>query len=175
MPNHSDLIIVWLCRLWDGVVRRRRPLCEGVPISQQASELLPQLQAREFVPKALLLINLYLRHWHKHLRASLVPLVEAYRTGLETGDLEHATFAIAFHAYHSYLVGRDLTQIEPGMTEYGEANPVQAGASSLHQPDLSASSVEFNGPLRRFLSARGRVTRYFCMIGDRTEPRMRTA
>jgi histidine kinase len=121
MPNHNDLIIVWLCRLWDGAVRRRRPLCEGVPISQQASELLPQLQAREFVPKALLLINLYLRHWHKHLRASLVPLVEAYRTGLETGDLEHATFAIAFHAYHSYLVGRDLTQIEPGMTEYGEA------------------------------------------------------
>jgi predicted ATPase len=121
MPNHNDLIIVRLCRLWDGVVRRRRPLCKGVPISQQASELLPQLQAREFVPKALLLISLYLRHWHKHLRASPVPLVEAYRTGLETGDLEHATFAIAFHSYHSYLVGRDLTQIEPGMTEYGEA------------------------------------------------------
>jgi histidine kinase len=120
MPKHNDLI-VWLCRLWDGVVRRRRPLCEGVSISQLASELLPQLQAREFVPKALLLINLYLRHWHKHLRASLVPLVEAYRTGLDTGDLEHATFAIAFHAYHSYLVRRDLTQIEPGMTEYGEA------------------------------------------------------
>jgi histidine kinase len=93
----------------------------GYQFAQLASELLPQLQAKEFVPKTLLLINIYLRHWHEHLRASLASLVEAYRTGLETGDLEYGTFAIVYHAYHSYLVGRELTPIESEMAEYGRA------------------------------------------------------
>jgi predicted ATPase/signal transduction histidine kinase len=93
----------------------------GYQFAQLASELLPRLQAKEFVPKTLLLINIYLRHWREHLRATLAPLVEAYQTGLETGDLEYATFAIAFHAYYSYLVGRELPQIESEMAEYGKA------------------------------------------------------
>ncbi len=93
----------------------------GYQFSQLASELLPQLQAKEFVPKTLLLINLYLRHWREPLRASLASLEEGYRTGLETGDLEYATFAIAFHDYHSYLAGRELDQIEAEMAEHGAA------------------------------------------------------
>ncbi|MGB8703160.1 MAG: AAA family ATPase, partial [Thermosynechococcaceae cyanobacterium] len=93
----------------------------GYQFSQLASELLPQLQAKEFVPKTLLLINIYLRHWREPLRASLTSLEEAYRTGLETGDLEYATFAIAFHDYHSYLAGRELDQIEVEMAEHGMA------------------------------------------------------
>jgi histidine kinase len=93
----------------------------GYEFSQLAADLLPQLQAKEFVPKTLLLINIYLRHWHEHLRASLPSLEEAYRTGLETGDLEYATFAIVYHGYHSYLVGRELDQIEAEMADYGAA------------------------------------------------------
>jgi histidine kinase len=92
---------------------------EGYQFAQLASALLPKLQAQEFVPRTLFLINIYLRHWHEHLRTSLAPLVEAYHTGLATGDLEYATFAIAFHAYHSYLVGRELPQIESEMADYG--------------------------------------------------------
>ncbi|NJR56327.1 MAG: hypothetical protein HC768_18260 [Acaryochloris sp. CRU_2_0] len=94
---------------------------KGYQFAQLASTLLSQLQAREFVPKTLLLINIYLRHWREHLRTTLNPLVEAYERGLETGDLEYATFAIAFHSYHSYLVGRELTELEQEMATYGAA------------------------------------------------------
>jgi histidine kinase len=93
----------------------------GYEFAQLASALQPQLNAKFFVPRTLLLINIYLKHWREHLRNTLAPLVEAYQTGLETGDLEYATFAIAFHGYHSYMVGRELTQLEPEMAAYGAA------------------------------------------------------
>jgi histidine kinase len=93
----------------------------GYQFAQLATTLLPQLHTKEFTPKTLLLINIYLKHWREHLRATLAPLFEAYQAGLETGDLEYATFSIAFHSYHSYLLGRELNQLEREMAIYGEA------------------------------------------------------
>jgi PAS domain S-box-containing protein len=90
----------------------------GYQFAQLAMQLQPQLEAREFIPKTSLLVNMYLRHWQEHLKETLHPLLEAYQCGLETGDLEYATFAIAFRFYHSYLIGRSLTQLEPEMASY---------------------------------------------------------
>jgi histidine kinase len=92
----------------------------GCQFSQLASTLQPLLQAKEFVPKTTLLVNMYLKHWQAHLKETLSPLLEAYQSGLETGDLEYATFAIAFRFYHAYLVGQELTQLEQEMASYEE-------------------------------------------------------
>jgi histidine kinase len=86
--------------------------------SQLAAHLQPQLNAKEFVPKTALLVNMYLRHWREHLKETLNPLLEAYQRSLEIGDLEYGTFALAFRVYHSYLVGRELTQLEQEMASY---------------------------------------------------------
>jgi histidine kinase len=86
--------------------------------SQLAMKLQSQLDAKEFIPKTSLLVNMYLKHWREHLKETLHPLLEAYQCGLETGDLEYATFAIAFRFYHSYLIGRDLPQLEQEMASY---------------------------------------------------------
>lgn len=87
----------------------------GCQFARLAATLQPQLNAKEFIPKTSLLVNMYLRHWHEPLQATLNPLLEAYQTGLETGDLEYATFAIAFRFYHAYLVGQELTQLAQEM------------------------------------------------------------
>lgn len=86
--------------------------------SQLATALQPQLNAKEFIPKTFLLVNIYLKHWREHLKETLNPLLEAYQCGVETGDLEYATFAIAFRFYHSYLLGRELSQLEREMASY---------------------------------------------------------
>ncbi|MBW4518697.1 MAG: AAA family ATPase [Scytolyngbya sp. HA4215-MV1] len=86
--------------------------------AQLAITLQSQLNAKEFIPKTALLVNMYLKHWREHLKETLHPLLEAYQCGLETGDLEYATFAIAFRFYHSYLIGRELTQLEQEMASY---------------------------------------------------------
>ncbi|MGA7936455.1 MAG: AAA family ATPase [Kovacikia sp.] len=86
--------------------------------AQLASTLQSRLNAKEFVPKTTLLVNMYLKHWREHLKETLNPLLEAYQHGLETGDLEYATFAIAFRFYHSYLVGRELNLLEQEIASY---------------------------------------------------------
>jgi PAS domain S-box-containing protein len=86
--------------------------------AQLAVNLQSQLSSKEFIPKTALLVNMYLRHWREHLKETLNPLLEAYQCGLEIGDLEYATFAIAFRFYHSYLMGRELTQLEQEMASY---------------------------------------------------------
>lgn len=90
----------------------------GYQFSQLATALQPQLNAKEFIPKTFLLVNIYLKHWREHLKETLNPLLEAYQCGIETGDLEYATFAIAFRFYHSYLLGRELSQLEREMASY---------------------------------------------------------
>lgn len=87
-------------------------------LAQLAVKLQSQLNAKEFIPKTALLVNMYLKHWREHLKETLHPLLDAYQCGLETGDLEYATFAIAFRFYHSYLIGRELSQLEQEMASY---------------------------------------------------------
>ncbi|GFE69952.1 AAA family ATPase [Chroococcus sp. FPU101] len=93
----------------------------GYRFAELALKLLPQLKAQEFIPKTLLLVNMYLKHWKEHLRVTLEPLLEAYQYGLTIGDLEYATFALAFRFYHSYLVGRSLSELEQEMASYRHA------------------------------------------------------
>jgi predicted ATPase/signal transduction histidine kinase/tRNA A-37 threonylcarbamoyl transferase component Bud32 len=93
----------------------------GYEFAQLASNLLPCLDAKEFVPKTLLLINLYLRHWKEHLRETLNPLLETYELGLETGDIDYATNAIAFYFYHAFLVGKELTALAQELAGYQDA------------------------------------------------------
>jgi PAS domain S-box-containing protein len=89
--------------------------------AQLAVKLQSQLKAKEFISKTALLVNMYLKHWREHLKETLNPLLEAYQYGLEIGDLEYATFAIAFRFYHAYLLGQELTQLEQEMASYESA------------------------------------------------------
>ncbi|GAB4371647.1 MAG: hypothetical protein Kow00121_13310 [Elainellaceae cyanobacterium] len=113
----------------------------GYQFAQLAAMLLPQLNAKAFVPKTLLLINCYLRHWKEPLRATLAPLRAAYQSGLETGDLEFATFAIAFCGYHSYLAGQELAQLEAEMATYGKTIAQFKQAIPLHLNQLYRQTI----------------------------------
>lgn len=86
-----------------------------------ALDLLSRLQATEFCSKTLLLVNIYIRHWQEHLRETLSPLLEGYHAGLAIGDLEFAVFCLVFRFYHSYLVGRKLSEMAEEMAKYDRA------------------------------------------------------
>lgn len=90
----------------------------GFQFAQLATKLQSQLNAKEFIPKTLSLVNIFLRHWREHLRETLDPLLEAYQSGLETGDLEFALLSLAFRCYHAYLLGQALPELEPEMASY---------------------------------------------------------
>lgn len=90
--------------------------------AQLAVALLSQREdAKAFVPRTLLLVNAYLKPWKEHLRTTLDPLYEAYQHGLAIGDLEYATFALAYRGYHAYFAGQELTQLEPDLLAASQA------------------------------------------------------
>ena len=84
----------------------------GYQYGELALKLLEKLSAKELEAKTLTVFNNYIRHWKEHPREGLASLKLAFASGLETGDLEFAAYAIFVYCYHSYLSGRELTELE---------------------------------------------------------------
>ncbi|MDZ7970005.1 MAG: AAA family ATPase [Nostoc sp. DedSLP03] len=92
----------------------------GYELGQLALQLLEQLSAKEFTTKILFTVNALISHWKVPVRETLSPLLQAYKSGLETGDLEFAAAAAHVYCYHSYFIGKELSELESEMAIYEE-------------------------------------------------------
>ncbi len=92
----------------------------GYRFGKLALNLVDKLNVPELKAKNLMLFNNFVRHWQEHLRASSLPLLEAYTIGLETGDLEFACYSAYMHCYHAYFFGCELQELAEKMQTYGE-------------------------------------------------------
>ncbi|MEW6491707.1 MAG: serine/threonine-protein kinase PknK, partial [Cyanobacteriota bacterium] len=90
----------------------------GYQFGQLALRLLDKFNAKELKARTLFIVNYFIRHWQEHLRNSLTPLLDAYLIGLETGDLEYATFSAGAYCYYSLVMGKELTRLEREMAMY---------------------------------------------------------
>ncbi|MBD2451685.1 AAA family ATPase [Nostoc sp. FACHB-152] len=87
----------------------------GYQFGQLALSLLSTLNAQEIKAKTVVMVNIFIRPWKEHLRQTLEPLVSAYSTGLETGDLQYAAFGLMLYSYFAYFSGKELTVLEKEM------------------------------------------------------------
>ncbi len=93
----------------------------GYQFGKLALNLLEKFQAEELKAKTLMVFNNFIRHWKEHPQAGLESLKEAYCSGLETGDLEFASYSAYVYSYHSYLIGKELTELEREIFKYLES------------------------------------------------------
>lgn len=91
---------------------------KGYQFGQLALNLLSRLNAKRLKARVLLVVHDYVTHWQNHVKETLHPFLEAYQSGLETGDLEFATRSAMVYSYHSYFLGRDLSQLEQELRNY---------------------------------------------------------
>ena len=112
----------------------------GYEFGQLALRLLERFNARKFKTKALFIANGFIGHWKAPAKETLLPLLEAYKSGLETGDLEYAAYAVLVYSFNAYLSGKELSELESQMAAYskvmGQLN--QEPALSMHQPHHQA-------------------------------------
>ncbi|HEY9872407.1 MAG TPA: hypothetical protein V6D12_03180, partial [Candidatus Obscuribacterales bacterium] len=87
----------------------------GYQFGQLALNLLSKLNAQEIKAKTVVIVNIFIRPWKEHLRQTLEPLVSAYSSGLETGDLEFGAFGLLVYSYFAYYSGKELNGLERGM------------------------------------------------------------
>ncbi len=90
----------------------------GYQFGQNALNLLQQLNAKELQCKVHFLFNCLIRHWQEHLRTTIEPLQTAYFLGLETGDLEFASYSALEKTRHLYWAGEELSTVEQDLTRF---------------------------------------------------------
>lgn len=129
----------------------------GYEFGKLALKLLAKLNAKKLKARTFMVFNNFIRHWKEHLREGLKPLLEAYTSGLETGDLEYAAYAAYMHCYHSYLLGKELSQLEKKIEIYDQAIARLGQQAVLPMLQLYQQVV---------LNLLGRAENPCCLIGE---------
>ncbi|MBW4566083.1 MAG: PAS domain-containing protein [Mojavia pulchra JT2-VF2] len=93
----------------------------GYEFGQLALRQLSQPKPHSLKARTLVIVNTFIIHWKDHVRDTSQPLLEAYQSGLETGDLEFAAYGAHSYCFNSYAVGSELVEVEREMTKYNEA------------------------------------------------------
>ncbi|MEG4309765.1 MULTISPECIES: protein kinase domain-containing protein [unclassified Microcoleus] len=90
----------------------------GYRVGQLSLRLLEQFNAKKIKVIVLHAFNSYIRHWKDHVRETIDSLQEGFNSGLETGNLEYACYAILTNHLHVFFAGKDLELLEVKTREY---------------------------------------------------------
>jgi len=71
-----------------------------------------KLNSQEIKAKTAFVVNFLIRHCKEHLKETLEPLVSAYSSGMETGDIEYAAYNLLQYSCSAYYSGKELTVLE---------------------------------------------------------------
>lgn len=113
----------------------------GYQFGALALDLLEKFQAKELKARTLMVFNNFIRHWKEHVREGLPSLLEAYQSGLDTGDIEFAAYCGFVYCYHSYFIGKELTALAQEMETYLQASDRLKQETALHLLQLYRQSV----------------------------------
>ncbi|MEG4293486.1 hypothetical protein Q5692_32145 [Microcoleus sp. C2C3] len=89
-------------------------------LGQLALHLLERFNAKKLKAKIYVFCN-FVKHLKEHLRKVLLYKLEAYQSGLETGDFEFAAGGAMGYCMMSYLSGRELVELEREQETYNQA------------------------------------------------------
>ena len=92
----------------------------GYRFGQLSLRLLEQSNSKNIKVKVTVLLgfNSCIRHWKDHVRETIDSLQDGFNSGLETGNLEFACYAILVKHLHIFFAGNDLELLEVKTKEY---------------------------------------------------------
>ncbi|VXD11523.1 AAA family ATPase [Planktothrix paucivesiculata] len=93
----------------------------GYQFGQLAIALVSKLNAKEVKCRTEFTVNNFIIHWKEPVKNILTPLQNAYLLGLETGDLEFASYATYAYICCAFLSGFALPQLELEVATYSQA------------------------------------------------------
>jgi predicted ATPase/signal transduction histidine kinase/serine/threonine protein kinase/CheY-like chemotaxis protein len=93
----------------------------GFRFGALALSVLERFNALELKAKVFEVANLAVIPWKAHLKNTLKPFLEAYQSGLETGNLEAAANSAGDYLPYSYFTGQELTVLQREMVTYTDA------------------------------------------------------
>ena len=92
----------------------------GYQFGQLSLQVLEKFHAKEFQAKVVMVYNACVRHWKEHSCATIDPLLEAVKSGMETGDIEYACYSAMYLCIYSFFTGEDLKFVDKKYEQYIE-------------------------------------------------------
>ncbi len=130
----------------------------GYHSGQLGLKLLEQFNAKELKCKVYVIFNSFVRHWKEHARETISPLIESVQSGLETGDLEYASYATVCICFDPFLMGEKLENLEQKQVQY----------FTLGQKLKQESAIVILAICGQiFLNLRGICTNKYQLIGEK--------
>jgi diguanylate cyclase (GGDEF)-like protein/PAS domain S-box-containing protein len=134
----------------------------GYQFGSLALDLLDKFQARELKARTLMIVNTHIKHWHEPIRNTLQPLLEAYQSGLETGEIEFAVTSANAYCYMSYISGKEITTQEKDIASYSHTI-----ARFKHEGGLRLNDL-FHQVVLNLLECSDKATsKPYCLNGDK--------
>ncbi len=93
----------------------------GYQFGQLALSLLDKFNAREIKAKVYHSFNHFIRECKEPIKNTLIPLSEAFKSGVETGDLEYAGYGAFFHSINLLWSGEHLEYVATVQQRYLKA------------------------------------------------------
>ncbi|WP_299412505.1 ATP-binding sensor histidine kinase [Acaryochloris sp. IP29b_bin.148] len=93
----------------------------GYQFGRLALTVVEKFQAQKTKSRVVFVFNAFVRHWIDPLSQTIPALHEGYQIGLETGDLEYASYSLCWEAMHSLLTGQNLPDLATRMQGFQQA------------------------------------------------------
>jgi hypothetical protein len=90
----------------------------GYQFARLSMSLIDRFNARDLKSIVFSIFNGYIRHWKEHIRTTIEPLIEAYYSGLESGELMHSGYSILNYCNHLFFAGEPLNAVEQQQQQY---------------------------------------------------------
>ena len=129
----------------------------GYEFGQIALRLLAQLKIYLLKARTLFMVANFIDHWKKHIRETAKPFLEAYQSGLETGDLEFTAYCAFTYCLQCLIIGEELTEVERKLATYSVAIRQLKQEAALNWIQLFQQSV---------LNLMGRSNNPTCLVGE---------
>ncbi|MGL5062866.1 MAG: ATP-binding protein, partial [Microcoleus sp.] len=128
----------------------------GFQFGELSLTLLERLKSKDLKAKSLYVVSAIVTHWKKFIGSTLNPLLNAYTSALESGDLSHAAWAAYMYGYHSYFIGGELSELEQKMAAYSKQLDRIGQVSLMQMNDICRqATLNLMGMAENHLELRG--------------------
>jgi predicted ATPase len=130
---------------------------DGYQFGQLALKLLERFKDKTFKARTYVMYQLFLKHWNEPLRDTSSFYMEAYQSGIESGDLEYAASVRVTYAYALYLSG-----VELGNTKKETAKAIEATIQTQQEAYLHWTQIY----MQAILNLMGQADNSCRLIGE---------
>ncbi len=129
----------------------------GFRTGEVALRLMDRFPERQFETRVLNLVFGYINPWKSRLKDSLPHLKKGFATGLETGDLEYASYCIYHYSQFLFASGESLGAVDHEIGLYCQALQISKQEAILYLLKILRQTV---------LNLKGESNEYWCLEGE---------